>query len=317
MPIALRRPHTQRRGVTLIEILVVFGIVLVLMGLLLPAIQKARAAACNAQCKQNLAQIGQALYGVHADFQAFPSSGGYDPQKDTSVGWTMTFDDADTFWHADQAGLARKLAQVASIDLAFPNPDLGPPEQKGSWSYTILPYLGQEDAFRKLAYGAPQPQYACPARSDGMPRSCPIDDPINLGIVYRTQGINPWSGIDYNVNGLLIQCWPNRRARLSEITDGAGSTILASEKSLDPRNYATGTWYWNEPAFVGCNARTGTSIYRDQVNVPFPNNWGSAHSAGANFLFCDMSCRTLTYGLSSSIVEALLTPRAGDVPGDY
>ncbi len=310
MPCAVRRLSPPRRGLTLIEVLVVFAIVVVLVGLLLPAIQKARAAACNAQCKQNLHQIGQALYGVHADSGGFPSSGGYNPDKDAAVGWFMSGADAITY--------TRELAQpVASIYLAFPNPDLGPHDQKGSWSYTILPYLGQEDAFRKLAYGAPQPQYACPARRDGRPQDCPKEDPLNPGIFYATQGINPWSRIDYNGNGVLIQCWPNRRARLAEVTDGTASTILVSEKSLDPRAYNLGTWFWDEPAFVGCNVRTGTSIYRDRNNVPYANNWGSAHSAGPNFLFCDMSCRTLTYGLSSSIVEALLTPAAGDVPGDF
>jgi prepilin-type N-terminal cleavage/methylation domain-containing protein len=310
MPFAVRRLSPPRRGLTLIEVLVVVAIVVVLVGMLLPAVQKARAAACNVQCKQNLHQIGQAMYGVHADSGGFPSSGGYDPRKNQWVGWTMSGADAVTYTR--ELGLP-----VASIYLAFPNPDRTVGEQKGSWSYTILPYLGQENAYRNLAYGAPQPQYACPARRDGKPQDCPKEDPLNPGIFYNTKGINPWSRIDYNGNGVLIQCWPNPRARLDQITDGVANTILVSEKSLDPRAYDLGTWFWDEPAFVGCNVRTGTSIYRDAKNVPYPNNWGSAHPAGPNFLFCDMSCRTLRYGLSSSIVEALLTPAAGDVPGDF
>jgi prepilin-type N-terminal cleavage/methylation domain-containing protein len=310
MSTAVRRLSPPRRGLTLIEVLVVLAIVAVLIGLLIPAIQKARAVACEVRCKENLHQIGEALYGVHADHHGFPSSGGYNPDKDSAVGWTMSGADAVTYTR--DFGLP-----VANIFLAFPSPDRTVSEQKGSWSYTILPYLGQENAYRKLAYGAPQPQYACPARRDGKPQSCPKEDPLNPGIFYETQGINPWSRIDYNGNGVLIQCWPNPRARLDQITDGTSTTILVSEKSLDPRAYDLGTWFWDEPAFVGCNVRTGTSIYRDHKNVPFPNNWGSAHPGGPNFMFCDMSVRTLRYGLSSSIVQALLTPAAGDVPGDF
>jgi prepilin-type processing-associated H-X9-DG protein len=207
---------------------------------------------------------------------------------------------------------------VTSVRFSLPDPHKAPRDQLGSWIYSILPFLGQDGAYQRLEYGAPLPLYACPARRTGAAQTCPVIDPVNPGITYDTAGINPWSRTDYNANGLLIQCNPHPMMTLNEVTDGTSTTVLAGEKSLDPRNYLTGAWFWNEPAFVGCNSRTGTSLYRDQPGVPYANNWGSAHPGGAGFLFVDGSVRALRFGLHSSAVEALLTPQGGDEAGnDY
>src|SRR6476620_4740634 len=124
-----------RRGAfTLIELLVVIAIIAILIGLLLPAVQKVREAAARTQCQNNLKQIGLAFHNHHDTYKAFPTGGvGADGPR------TMN-------------GTSPATYQT----------------QAWGWAYQILPYIEQGPLYNTTTdatvQATPVPIYFCPSR---------------------------------------------------------------------------------------------------------------------------------------------------------
>jgi prepilin-type N-terminal cleavage/methylation domain-containing protein/prepilin-type processing-associated H-X9-DG protein len=329
-----------RRGFTLIELLVVIAIVAILMGLLLPAVQKIREAAARARCSNNLKQIGLALHNFHDTFLALPPGLGAINDKQAMTPWT-----------------------VSNVYQAPTNP---PNLRVQSWLVHILPYVEQAalhdglplqpvDPPAAQAYGIPDndyssrhvPVYECPSDPRGNLIEWPGTQSYRKAAATWYAGVGGVDSGDKNwplADGILY--WRSRVV-LTHIHDGTSNTLAAGERPpartiSDLNQVSNGWWqgadtinwrYGNTPAweydtiqYVENTAGSVTTDFRFNTPCTFPtyfqpgdvtnscdfNHFWSPHQNGANFLFADGSVHFLPYS-ARPIMKALATRSGGEV----
>jgi prepilin-type N-terminal cleavage/methylation domain-containing protein/prepilin-type processing-associated H-X9-DG protein len=303
----------RRRAFTLIELLIVIGIIGTLMALLLPALQRAREAAIRLRCANNLRQVGLALTHFHDGAGVFPSNGGWDgKQTIPSAGGTPFTPSTHDFTTGQ------------TYHWGVGDPQLGPKDQTGSWAFPILPYVEQQAAFVERAWASAVNVYVCPARR----RATVL--PVVAADAYGQYdgGGWAWGKTDYAVNLFAFDNRPLCR-NIASFSDGVSATILVGEKAFNPNVEQPDSWYWDEPYFLGgskSTSRGGLGLCLDGpgrwlengvwVGVwednPYKENWGSPHPAGVNFLFGDGAVRLLPRATDPAILSALLTPDGGE-----
>jgi prepilin-type N-terminal cleavage/methylation domain-containing protein len=265
--------HSRRHrsvGFTLIELLVVIAIIAILIGLLLPAVQKVREAAARTQCQNNLKQIGLACHN-----------------HDSALGYLPT------------AGAQSQAIGIPATALGF---------QPNGWAYQILPYIEQDNlhkiaeatgvntwtaALGKAPVEVPVKTYNCPSRGNR------VSQVASWGSVYA---MNDYAGVqiewlngdgeaeEWRINrrpssntpaafsgmitkgGHVMGSAPNYagsikygRVSVGAVPDGTSNTIMIAEKAVAARQYTPKVWAWDE--------LPGWAHGADWPNMRLAGNW--------------------------------------------
>jgi len=281
----MKRVRSLHSGFTLIELLVVIAIIAVLVGLLLPAVQKVREAASRIQCANNLKQLGLALHNYQTTTGAFPTTWLPLPQPDPAVP-------------------SAYYTLPTPVSAATPNPLIVGP----SVFVLILPYIEQGNVYNLIdtsksffdpvnmpgpspannpAYSTPIKTFLCPS-APGQPAvdySAELTQSFNNfgiilsyppGLIFGRTDYAPDAGMEADIPGINITAGasiitqpPGRPVRITAITDGTSNTIMLIEDAGRP------AWY-RRTGIVPPNGYTpNLGTYNGDANGPAPQGGGA------------------------------------------
>jgi prepilin-type N-terminal cleavage/methylation domain-containing protein/prepilin-type processing-associated H-X9-DG protein len=300
---------SRRCGFTLIELLVVIAIIGVLIGLLLPAVQKVREAANRTRCQNNLHQIGVALHHYHDAAGSFPA--GYlcqvQPDPDyTSPGWG---------WGSLILPQLEQDALYRQIQFNLP---VEHPNHQTARTTTVK-------------------MYVCP--SDAGVGVFTITDKNNnplANAATNSYAASHGVGVDLDdeldtFNGMFSR---NSKIRVADVTDGTSNTVAIGERAatLAKTPWIGAVSYGTVRITPGAPTANINSVedapvqvlaHIDVETINDPNADGedfwTPHPGTANFLFADGSVRPIRITTSLAVLQALMTRSGGEVinPNDY
>jgi prepilin-type N-terminal cleavage/methylation domain-containing protein/prepilin-type processing-associated H-X9-DG protein len=268
-------PRKAAKGFTLVELLVVIAIIAVLIGLLLPAVQKVREAANRIQCRNNLKQLGLGLHNYHETHGSFPPAY-VAAGLNSGPGWgTLILPDIE------QEALSRQVPKGA-------------------------PFWGGSQAVSTAGDGGQTPlkMFRCPSDA-GPVRNA---DQGNFAVSNYRATCGTLTTVIYtadsDMGGVMYQ---NSRVRITDVTDGTSNTTVVGEGKYGvPRRVSTGnalsSAIWCGMSGTHQVPGVGTYVWIDNVMWPTGGNpswsrdyvdeaFNSNHTGSVHFLFADGSVR--------------------------
>src|SRR5262249_22855035 len=300
----LCRPRSVRRGFTLIELLVVIAIIAILIGLLLPAVQKIREAAARMKSANNLKQLTLAVHNYEGTFGKFPGNAETLPNglRVSCHYLILPYIEQDNLYRVAGVSNAAYLANAGTILNVYISPlDTSQPSRQTTINgvkWAVSNYAANHSIF-------------------GYP------------------------GNATNWNGFVNNDWDNKGRRIDTITDGASNTLMFGERyglcssggslwayrNTDPAPTSPAYLGWARMAFFPTNWDSNnksmpfTSV--PPQNKPLvancsPYNMQAFTAGGCQISMCDGSVRSVKSSINSTVWFAVVWPDDGQVvPGDW